>query len=211
MAIQDFFLGVQIAASLQTPRVQTDSSRLKPDQIQRTLRRACLWLTPATMQGFDPRDFTFLPKAEQVELQNGVEAFLRIAEQVPGNGPCTPQQQESAAKELQRVVKILRPDFNPDVEAFRMTKALELVRRLLPEEVVEVKHEFNTDWTGDEAVWIWVIMRDESADESDSFEKSKDIQEQIEVALRRTGAKRWPYVHFRTESEEQSVVAGTLR
>jgi hypothetical protein len=91
---------------------------------------------------------------------------------------------------------------NPDVDAFRASKILENLR--FPE-VVKVIREFDTDVTGDPAIRVWVILKDEVAESSTYFEEAVRIRDQIDLALRRQGIQRWPYIHFRTASEQRGL------
>jgi hypothetical protein len=207
MALDEFWRNVKIAASLLWPDVETDAPGLDSDQLARRLRNAGLWLTPATVEGFDPDDFKFLSPSERDELKKNVEGFRRVAETVPDDGPTTPEQVEEALPMLRRILEVLQPDRNPDVDYFRTAKILENLR--LPydvrDDVVRIIHEFDTDWTGDPGVWVWVILKDEVAERPTFFGDTERIGKAIEVALLRQGIRLSPHIHFRTASEQDEL------
>jgi len=107
MAIQDFWLNVTAALSYFDSRLVTESSDLDPRQLQSRLRKAVLWLTPATVDGFDAGDFGFMAQPERDELKASVEDFRRVAEKVPDDGPATLEQIREALPKFQRILKIL--------------------------------------------------------------------------------------------------------
>jgi hypothetical protein len=210
MALDDFWQNAKIAASLVEPRVNADSSGLDPAHLHRLMRNAVIWLTPATVAGFDPCDFTFLSPSEREELKTSVGDFRRVAETVPDDGPATKEQIQEALPKLRRILEILRPDLNPDVDAFRAAKVLENLR--LPydvrDDVARFIHEFDTDSTGDPGVWVWVILKDEAAEGPGFFEKAERIRQFVDLALLRQGVRLRPYIHFRTVSEQRELDRG---
>jgi hypothetical protein len=209
MALEDFWRSVKAGASLLDPRVRvgTGASSLDPDHLQRLFRNAVIWLTPASVAGFDPRDFTFLSPSERKELKACVEGFRRVAETVPGDGPATDEQIKAALPRFLRILEILRPDANPDVESFRASKLLENLR--LPDEVrddvVRFIHEFDVDSTGDPGIWVWVILKDEVIERPTFFEDTEKIRRYIVDALFRQGVHLRPYIRFRTVSEQDEL------
>ena len=74
-----------------------------------------------------------------------------------------------------------------------------------PSFVTEIRHVLDNDWSGDPAVLIWVILRDDIADSSEILEHSKPIRTTIGQALRDAKIDRWPYVHFRGQSEQAEL------
>ena len=126
-----------------------------------------------------------------------------MAETVPDGRPGDHGARSSEAlPRLRCILEILRPDLNPDVEAFRASKVLENLR--FPE-VVKLIWEFDTDATGDPAIRVWVILKDEVAERPTFFEEAVSIRDQIDLALRRRGIRRWPYIHVRTISEQRNL------
>jgi hypothetical protein len=208
MAIQDFWLNVTAALPYFDPQLATEPSNLDPRQRRRRLRDASLWLTPATVEGFDAGDFGFMAQRERDELSASVEDFRRVAETVPDDGPPTEEQIREASPKFQRILENLEPRENPDIEAFRASKVLANLR--LPN-VQKLIHLFDTDSTGDPGIWVWVILKDEVAERPTFFEETDEIRGRIEIALRRTGLRRFPYIHFQTVSEQREIDHGARK
>ncbi len=172
------------------------------------MRNAVPWLTPATVEGFDPDDFTFLPQSERDERKTSVERFRKVAETVPDSGPATKEPIKEALPRFRRILETLRPDRIPDVDGFRAVKMLESLQ--FPE-VVNVIWEFDTDATGEPAIRVWVVMKDEVAKRPGFFEKEVKIRDQIDLALRRLGLRWWPYIGFITASAQRDFEQGVAR
>jgi hypothetical protein len=208
MAIQDFWLNVTAALPYFDSRLATEPSNLDPKQLNRRLRDAILWLSPATVDGFAANDFGFMAQTERDALKASVEDFRRVAETVPDDGPATEEQIREALPRFQRILDILQPHENPDVEAFRASKVLAKLR--FPN-VQKLIHLFDTDSTGDPGIWVWVILNDEVAERPTFYEETQQIRDRIELALRRTGLRRFPYIHFQTVSEQREIDDGVRK
>lgn len=77
----------------------------------------------------------------------------------------------------------------------------------LPDFVHDVACTLDVDATGDPAVWIWVILSDEKT-QGDAFaESTEQIRELIWTAFNKAQIARWPYIRFRSASEQ--AVLGT--
>jgi hypothetical protein len=208
MALERFWWNVKIGASNLWPEVQTDDPGLDRNRLARLLRSAVPWLTPATVEGYDLDDFTFLSPSQRDELRTSVEGFRKVAETVPASGHATKEQIQEALPKFRRILEILRPDRIPDVDGFRVVKMLESLQ--FPE-VVKVIWEFDTDATGEPAIRVWVVMKDEVAKRPGFFEKEVRIRDQIDLALRRLGLRWWPYIGFLTASEQRDFEQGVAR
>ena len=75
----------------------------------------------------------------------------------------------------------------------------------LPPFVTEIRHVLDNDWSGDPAVLIWVILRDDIAESAEILKHTKPIRSTIVQALRDAGIDRWPYVHVRGQSEQAEL------
>jgi hypothetical protein len=63
--------------------------------------------------------------------------------------------------------------------------------------------ETGDDHAGYPAIWCWVIVEDEAA----TREIMGQIRDYLEAVIRKTAPNRWPYIRFRTVSE-QAELAG---
>jgi len=73
----------------------------------------------------------------------------------------------------------------------------------LPLEVPEWKVETGEDWTGDAAVWVWAILKDEDFEADVDREKRRALGEAVRDAVVQEGGDEPPlaYVRFRSVSE----------
>ncbi len=96
MAKEVFFDSVRTAARFLLPVVAADNHYLNPDDLAKQLDRAAIWVTPKSVEGYDPCDFVDLPPLQQQELREAVEGFREIARKVPKDGPPTAAQLQEA-------------------------------------------------------------------------------------------------------------------
>lgn len=187
------------------PRVIADSPMIDADEIERRLRASDLWLTPRAVEGFREHDFEFLDEGERTHLAELVEAFRNVAEQVPQDGPADEEQVREALRAFQGVLEILEPHRYADEESLVIGKKLqrELAGRL-PEWVREFRMESGPDSTGDPGVWIWVVLDDEATDRSRFAENNRTVRKLIFDAAEEASIDRWPYIRFRSVSEQQT-------
>lgn len=206
MPLEDFLTNVSISAGQLAPTVIADSPRLDTADIEDALRKTVLWLTPKAVVGFDPADFVFLPPSELKSLTESVERFRNIARQVPADRPATDEQIQQAFPEFLRIVEILRPDKYADPDALEIGKKVEerLAGRL-PAAIWELRFETDEDSSGEPAVWIWVILKDDAV-RKDVFQTNVTvIRKLLADTVTELGFKQWPYVHFRTDSELEQL------
>ena len=214
MALDEFWQNVKIAASQIWPTVR--APQLDENQLAGILRKAALWLTPLSVEGFDLNDFGFLPSSERVKLKKSVADFLRVSKTVPDRVIPTDLQYREALESLRRILDILQPDKYPDADAFRTAKVLENLDDLrlsddVRGDVNRIIYQFDIDSTGDPATWVWVILNDEAARRTTLRQDKDRIARSIEAALRRQRIPLRPHIHFRTFSEQDDVDRGRLR
>lgn len=199
MAIDDFWLNLRTAASLYSPTVAADSPRVDTGYLERMLRGAVMWLTPRSVDGFDPNDFQFLDEDQQARLRAVVERFRAVASSVPGNQPATRPQAEEGRAAFAEILQILQPHRFRDAESFQTQVLLERgLRGQLPRWVTGLFCETGTDVGGDPAVWIWVEVTDDATTKGRIEKEGQGVHELISAAYRRIGGRRWPFIRFRS-------------
>jgi hypothetical protein len=104
--------------------------------------------------------------------------------------------------EHRNAVGTVASGFVPRYAAHMTAKGIEeSLRKLrhLPAAVESWQVETGPDATGDEAVWVWVMLRDEDVDP----QTRARVRDRVRAAIRaRVGAKQpWVYVRFRGSSE----------
>jgi len=75
----------------------------------------------------------------------------------------------------------------------------------LPSFVKEVKKEFDIDSVGDPSVLLYVIVSDSAAKKKNFFTLASEIRDRLGDSIQHSGLNRWPYIRFRTESEEKAL------
>lgn len=74
-----------------------------------------------------------------------------------------------------------------------------------PPFVTEIRHALDTDAAGEPAIWVWVVLDDDTADSEEFFERSEVVRSRIVQSLREAQIARWPYVRFRGQSEQAEL------
>jgi hypothetical protein len=202
MALEEFLTNVSASLGPLAPAMIADAPRLDTALFEAALRKEGHWLAPKTVQGFDPADVDFLPPRELQSLTDSVERFRDVARQVPADTAATGEQIQRALPEFLRILEIVRPDKYADAEALEVGKQVEAkLAGRLPPAIWELRFETDEDSSGDDAVWIWVVLKDDAA-RKDVFQTNvRSIRRLLTDAVTELGIKQWPYVHFRTDSE----------
>lgn len=81
----------------------------------------------------------------------------------------------------------------------------------LPGTVLEVSHRLDVDATGTPAVWVWVVVDDAAAASGNFPSVAAEIRDAIRDVLQKAGIDRWPYVRFRTRSEEAELAGDAAK
>jgi hypothetical protein len=92
---------------LQKPNAEADSDEVDADAIAIILQRAALWLTPKVVEHYAPDDFTDWPADQQNRLSLAVDAFRKMASEVPPDQPPTVDQFRKGATLLRELIKLL--------------------------------------------------------------------------------------------------------
>jgi hypothetical protein len=208
MALADFWRNVRLGARLVAPRVVVvDAPKLDASRIEKGLRLSDVWLTPQSVEGYSEADFSFLPETERRQLTQLVESFRQIAITVPPDERATPQQVEQALPLFRDLVAALEFDRYGDAEAYRLGKLIENgIRGRRPAELAELRFNTGLDQTGDPGLWIWAILTDDTlVDEDQFFAQTERVRKRLDAVARSLEPSRWPYVRFRTVSEQAEL------
>lgn len=206
MSARDFIRNARAVAAVLAPGPHSPAAKDPIAGAARLLSARDLWLTPAAVAGYNPDDFRFLPTEDRDRLTAAVEAFKATATGLDGREP-TPQQVLQAVQAWLAV-------FGPIQEYVSEPEGMAIVRALmqgepLPDFVLGIDYTLDDDWSGDPAVWVWVIIRDDIDPESDEFQDFADqLRRRAWEALSVMGSDRIPYVRFRPESDAKAVLAG---
>ena len=177
--------------------------RLNRPYLERALQRSPIWLTPRAVKGFDIKDFPELPPDAQRTLASEVERFQSVAKRAPRRAAAPPDLIDQALPAFLTIFETMEP-YLDEYAAYPLLK-----QARLPDDVIDFAIKPGPDWEGDPAVYVWVIIKDEAADSS-FREKAAAIREQVRNVLEDADIGRWPYVRFRTESEQNELEAEEL-
>lgn len=108
MAREQFIDSLRMASRLLAPPSVSTGQHDSDAYLDAVLNTTDPWLTPRSVEGFDPADFASWPQGERNELARAVAAFLEIADKVPPNKPATKAQTKQSRKHLERAIFILR-------------------------------------------------------------------------------------------------------
>jgi len=108
MPKDEFFQSVRTAVGFLAPRVEADNPLLAPAGLEKGLANATIWLTPKSVEGFDPSDFGDLSQAEQAALVENVERFVDVAGGVPSNQPAQPEEIVKALPHFRDIVSFVQ-------------------------------------------------------------------------------------------------------
>jgi hypothetical protein len=207
MSLRDFWGSVRRNVGFIAPKATVDSPRLDAGAIERGLRATTLWLTPRVVAGFDEAEFEFLPEGERRKLSHLVKEFREVAGQVP---PTAPADKDLVAKALplfRDLVGMLAFDRYGDAEAYRLGKQIErAIADRRPPELAELRFNTGADSTGDPAIWIWAILKDEAAAKPVFAQTTRSIRELLSEAAAEAAPDLWPYVRFRTVAEQAELL-----
>lgn len=177
-----------------------------------TLPRLDLWLTPQAVEGFESEDFWFLPLDQQDLLERSVDRFVTLTRPLVHDlgGVSDPDAMiKDAERELRTILDVLELSSHRDARGFRVAKILdycqEKLKRTLPQ-ISKIMHRIEDDSTGEEALWVWVILEDEATKGDKFYEITRQVRSELTRMLRAYGVELWPFIHFRSRSEQDEVV-----
>jgi len=204
MAKKEFLGNLRTAAGLLSPTIHTNGIRLEEGRLTGLLRRATLWLTRKAVEGFDQDDFPEIPEAERARLARDVGKFREIAGRVAADRPATDEQVRNATPVFLSILAAMWPY----MEGFEVYAALK--RQRFPDFVRDFAVKVGADSTGDPSAWVWVIVDDQVAGKT-LFPKATEVRKLVDEALDRADVNLFPYVMFRTESEQRHLEGASAR
>jgi hypothetical protein len=199
MAIDEFWQNVRLGARLNLPtRVISDTPRMDDEVIKNALANSHSWLTPKSVQGFDPADFAFLPPEERNRLTENVNGFLALAKTVDPKKPATAEQVEAATPFFTDIVKSLEFDRFADAEAYRVGKTIESDPSFPHDDVKDARYRIRRDWNGEPSIKIMTYLPDSSLEEF--LERAKSVRKVIMDLVFERGQPYFPYPSTRIMS-----------
>jgi hypothetical protein len=80
----------------------------------------------------------------------------------------------------------------------------DVVRELAPD-VVRIRHDFAPDWDGDPAIFFRVILSDKASKLRGLHKVTARVDAAIREKLNSLGVELFPYIHFRSKSEQAKM------
>lgn len=209
MTTAEFLNHFRAAAHFLTPWEYEGGQPPTPEYLTHAQKYAALWLTPRTVEDFDTSGFYDLSAEQKEALRSDVDQFRALAEQVATAGAATPVQAAAGLQLFRAMYRVLGP-FRFDRQDIRVARLLGEMRRAgeFPPFVVGYEFELGDDHTGDPAVWVWLIVTDESEDQQQVYEWFRPLRAKIADRLDADGIDRLVYLYYRTVSEQTEALAG---
>jgi hypothetical protein len=163
------------------------------------------------VDGYDESDFRFLPEPEQRTLAEAVARFREVARSIPPDRIPTTEETEKALDPFAEIARILEVREHPGAEDFRLSKRLTLIAdRLRAEgyEIDRIEYKVDEDLSGEEALWLWVILPDQVTESDHFLEQTRGIRPRLEALLRRMDVRYFPHIRFRGETEQSRLGGG---
>jgi hypothetical protein len=213
MAIWDLIDNLSIASrQLESARFDLGCEAQDSDAIAELASRRQDWLTPQTVNGYDPADFEFLSSEEQRDLRESIESFLAEARERQNTFPPTADRLRNALRAFMQIFHIIRPDKYADPDALRIGKQIEArASSGLPNWIAELKFRTGVDSTGEESIWIRAIVDDEVMEDPSFAVQAESARRVLFAAAQRHGGKRWPYISFRSRVDENLYLSGAAQ
>jgi len=178
--------------------VTIDPLSLDANNVSERMTRGALWLTPKAVHGFSESDFQELPSDTLSTLKAAVEAFRKIAFDVPPTDAPSKDHFVQAAREYLTILKTLEPYLPVRDEAQAIESALSSLD--YPDWVVNWDYEFGSDKEGEPALWV-NIFADNSLPRTSYASKAMQFFPKIRDTLAALGVRRWPYVKISAQPE----------
>ena len=211
MSLPKFWNNVRTRTNLSGWGSLIDFPKFDPALIEKLLRKSPGWFAPVAVAGFDEADFSFLPAEDRVRLTGLVKEFRAIVAEVPPT--TTPDDRlERALPVFRDIVGLLEFDRYGDAEAFRIGKRIEAtIAPHRPEAIAELRFHTGKDNTGDPSIRLWAVLHDEAAEKAVFARNTHTIRDLLTETSEELAPELWPYVDFRTVSEQAELLEDARR
>jgi hypothetical protein len=157
---------------------------------------ASKWMRPKTVTHYRPSDFEFLGTEDCGRLTKFVEDFRAAASQ---------SDSARARGALVGILALFEFDRYCDPIAFQAGKRIETYIRDTgkPDYLTRLKFAAIEDHNGQPALGIWAFLSD--SDDDEALARMWRLRPLLVEATHEAAPDRWPYIHFRTESEQAEL------
>lgn len=70
------------------------------------------------------------------------------------------------------------------------------------DDVQRIDFETDVDSTGEPAVWVWIVLREDAPETAWSWDNRERIRRHVVDRLRESGVSDWVYIRFRSADED---------
>ncbi len=204
MPREDFLLYLDNAAGYASPWRATNGVRLDSKHVEELLRKDQFtqWLSRTAVKGFRPEDYQGILAPDKLEmLKKDVSGFRKVAETLDPKKPATDEQINEGLPHFVSMLAIMRPF----LEGFNEYWALKDAK--LRPYIQDYAVSLCEDSTGVPAIKIWVIIDDDIVDQP-SFYRDYDVpglENEIREILENLDTNRYPYIYYRSASNQQAL------
>lgn len=208
MSLHGFVKRVRIAASPFTPEGWENPATIPIREFDQALEFEDIWLAPVTLKGYSEADLIAFAVPDRSRLRDAVAKFRVVAEAIPEGTPATEQQVRDALPAFVAILEILKPHF-ADEETLKARRAIWRACEPYRDSILTFDFEFIEDWTGEPAVQVWLVLRDEvDVEFRDVQHRLYEVREAIRCEFAKSGVARQLYGSVWGRSEVPAVVAG---
>jgi hypothetical protein len=94
---------------------------------------------------------------------------------------------------------------SPYVYQQEITDAVEKVSAEFDSDVVRIRYNFGEDWTGDEAIFFRIVLKDSSTTKEKLGPVARRIRDALDIATKPWDKGLLTYCNFRSESEQKTL------
>ncbi len=146
--------------------------------------------------------FDFLDESEYARLNSAVSKVTEIARSIEPNGDATDEQYALATPHFADVVELMGFDRYEHADEYYYGKQIERDFQPTPSILDHLRFMFKKDSTDEQALWIWIyIKNDEEFDDDRFLSHAKDIEQVLEPIARSIAPEGRVYFYYRSMAD----------
>jgi hypothetical protein len=207
MALFGFVKRVRIAASPFPPKAWEDPATIPTAEFDRAVEFEDIWLAPATVKGYSDADLVAFPVPDRDRLRAAVTTFRAVANAIPDGAPATGEQVREALPAFATILDVLKPHL-ADGDLLTVRRAIWRALEPYREWILTFDFEMKPDSSGDPAVYVWLILKDDvDVETREVQDELYDVRAAIRKEFTAAGITDWLYASVWGRSEVPGVVA----
>ncbi len=178
-------------------------------EMDRILRGAAWWMSPANVNGYDPAELTGLKPQVVEAVTAAVERFRTVADRVSNDQPPTEEEFHVALEALTTIcdsLEIRLSDPASDNVYSAIRTVLSTPEYGLLGTGLGFDFELRADAGGEPAVVVWLVAPDHIDVTSADFQvRMRRVRQALRQEFARRGIDRWPFVRVHSVSEARAT------